>query len=332
MTFAYPYLLAAGPLLLIFSLLAARSSRNKQPAVAAPSASLLATLPRSMRMRLRTPTLVTLLSGCVVSLSIAAARPQRITVLDSQTQGRNIMLVVDVSRSMGERDFPSGIGHITRLDGLKTVVAEYVKNRSHDRVGLVVFGQSAYLQSPLTTDLALVEQFVKSLQARMAGDGTAIGDGLGLALKRLKKLQDTSRAIILMTDGVNTAGQIQPLKAASVAKELGIQVHTVGIGGTHDGPSRAVDAILTLGMSRTAEFDEQTLKKIADTTGGVYFNAASLSGFKEVYREIEKLTQTESKLQNNRQVEELFQPWALAAFVLYALLVGLNSTYFRRVP
>jgi Ca-activated chloride channel family protein len=199
-------------------------------------------------------------------------------------------------------------------------------------VGLVVFGQSAYLQSPLTTDLALVEQFVKSLQARMAGDGTAIGDGLGLALKRLKKLQDTSRAIILMTDGVNTAGQIQPLKAASVAKELGIQVHTVGIGGTHDGPSRAVDAILTLGMSRTAEFDEQTLKKIADTTGGVYFNAASLSGFKEVYREIEKLTQTESKLQNNRQVEELFQPWALAAFVLYALLVGLNSTYFRRVP
>lgn len=329
MTFAYPYLLFS-PLLLLLTLLITRP--KKAEAVAAPSGPLLATLPTSLRLKVRTPLLFILLLGAVSCLAVAAARPQRITVLDSTVKGRNIMLVVDVSRSMGERDFPSRIGYTSRLEGLKTVVADYVKNRSQDRVGLVVFGQNAYLQSPLTTDVGLVEQFVKTLQPRMAGDGTAIGDGLGLALKRLKKVSDSSRAIILMTDGVNTAGQILPLKAAHVAKELGVQVHTIGIGGTQDDAASQVNALLSLGGSRSSEFDEATLKKIAEITGGVYFNASSLAGFEDVYREIEKLTTTESEQQTKRQVEELFHPWALAALLLYAAIILLNATYLRRVP
>jgi Ca-activated chloride channel family protein len=330
MTFAYPYVLAA-PLLLAL-LLVTTMRRRVAGGVAAPSAAMLAKLPPSLRLQLRTPTLVLLMLSAVTCLSVAAARPQQITILDSHVKGRNIVLVVDVSRSMGERDFPSGMGYTTRLEGLKTVVAEYVKNRSQDRVGLVVFGQNAYLQSPLTTDVGLVEQFVKTLQPRMAGDGTAIGDGLGLALKRLKKVKDSSRAIILMTDGVNTAGQILPLKAAHVARELGIQVHTIGIGGGNDTAAGQINAVLSLGAGRVSEFDETTLKKIAETTGGVYFNASSLAGFKDVYREIEKLTQTESEQQTRRHVEELFHPWAITALALYATLVLLNATYLRRVP
>lgn len=330
MTFAYPFVLATPVVVLL--LLASVLRKKSVDGVAAPSASMLATLPPSLRLQLRTPVLVTLLLAAVTCLAVAAARPQRITILDAQVKGRNIVLVVDVSRSMGERDFPSGMGYTSRLEGLKTVVAEYVKNRSQDRVGLVVFGQNAYLQSPLTTDVGLVEQFVKTLQPRMAGDGTAIGDGLGLALKRLKKVNDSSRAIILMTDGVNTAGQILPLKAAQVAKELGIQVHTIGIGGGQDTAAGQINAVLSLGAPRVSEFDETTLKKIAETTGGVYFNASSLAGFKDVYREIEKLTQTESEQQSRRHVEELFHPWALAALLLYVALILLNATYLRRVP
>jgi Ca-activated chloride channel family protein len=330
MTFAYPFALAA-PVVVLLLLLTTMRRRNT-PGVAAPNASMLTALPSSFRLKARTPTLTLLLLSAVTCLSIAAARPQRITVLDSHVKGRNILLVVDVSRSMGERDFPSGMGYTTRLEGLKTVVAEYVKNRSQDRVGLVVFGQNAYLQSPLTTDVRLVEQFVKTLQPRMAGDGTAIGDGLGLALKRLKKVEDSSRAIILMTDGVNTAGQILPLKAAQVAKELGIQVHTIGIGGNHDSAASQVNAVLSLAAPRVSEFDEATLKKIAHTTGGVYFNASSLAGFKDVYKEIENLTTTESEQQTQRHVEELFHPWAAAALVLYIALLFLNATYFRKVP
>lgn len=329
MTFAYPYLLLS-PLLLVLTLLVTRP--KKAEAVAAPNGGLLYALPPSLRLRVRTPILFLLLLGAVSCLSIAAARPQQVTILDSKLKGRNIMLVVDVSRSMGERDFPSGMGYTSRLEGLKTAVAEYVKNRSQDRIGLVVFGQNAYLQSPLTTDVGLVEQFVKTLQPRMAGDGTAIGDGLGLALKRLKKVSDSSRAIILMTDGVNTAGQILPLKAAHVAKELGVQVHTIGIGGTQDDAASKVNALLSFGGSHSAEFDEATLKKIAEITGGVYFNASSLAGFKDVYREIEKLTTTESEQQTKRHVEELFHPWALAALLLYASIILLNATYLRRVP
>jgi Ca-activated chloride channel family protein len=243
------------------------------------------------------------------------------------------MLVVDVSRSMAERDFPAGLSFISRLDGLKSVVSEYVKNRTQDRVGLVVFGQAAFLQSPLTSDTSLVEQFVKTLWPRMAGDGTAIGDGLGLALKRLRKTTQGSRAIILMTDGVNTAGQVSPLKAAQVAKDLAVQIHTIGIGG---GAANAVASglgdLFNVGGSRHSEFDDDTLKKIASLTGGVYFNASSLSDFKAVYQELEKLTTTESKQPAQREVEELFFPWALAGLITFMAVALLNATVFMRVP
>ncbi len=330
MTFAYPWLLAAPLLYLLLRL----ASRKRPHAAPFSSAILLRQLPSSLRLRLREPVLWCLMLASITLLSVAAARPQKITILDQPLKGRNIMLVVDASRSMLAQDFPMSFGHASRMDGVRTVVAEYVANRRYDRVGLIVFGEAAYLQSPLTSDTALVEDLVQTIRPGMAGDGTAIGDGLGLALKRLKEVDEGSKAIILMTDGVNNAGQVSPLKAARVAKDLGIQVHTIGIGaGTAPiVDPRGVAGMMGLSLGQMAEFDEATLRKIAETTGGVYFNASSFEGFKQVYRQIEKLTETDIDRPDRTVVEELFWRYAVAGALCYLLALLLSVTLFMKVP
>jgi Ca-activated chloride channel family protein len=220
------------------------------------------------------------------------------------------------------------------MEGVKTVVAEYVRSRKLDRVGLVVFGNSAYLQSPLTSDTLLVERLVEQLQPRMAGDGTAIGDGLGLALKRLKDIEGESKAIILMTDGVNTAGQVNPLKAAEIARDLGIQIHTIGIGSgpVQLGAQGPIGAIIGGAAGPMVEFDEATLKEIAKATGGIYFNATSLSGFKDVYRKIDELAKTEHDQPQKPLINELFAPWVKLALIALLSSLILRSTILRRLP
>ena len=329
MTFAYPWLLA-----LPLAYLIIRFGRRSVPQSAVfPSTTFLGALPKSFKQKAREPVLSTLMLLTVIALSVAAARPQRVTVMEQPRMARNIMLVVDASNSMSARDFPVQLGHTSRMEGIKGVVAEYVRTRSRDRVGLVVFGNTGYLQAPLTTDTSLVEEMVKSMQPRMAGDGTAIGDGLGLALKRLREVKDGAKAIVLMTDGVNTAGQVSPLKAAQVAKDLGVQIHTIGIGmGAAPMGQQPLGGMLGMPVGHMAEFDEKTLRSIADLTGGAYFNAGSLADFKKVYQKIEELTETEGDQPDRLLVDELFAPWVLAAFITYALALLLSCTYFMKIP
>lgn len=340
MSLALPYALILPMVYLIFRF---RASKRRVEGVRAPSSSLFNALPTSLRVQLRAPTLFCLEILALLSLSIAAARPQRIEILEQPKMARNIMLVVDTSNSMSGADFPTKLGVTTRMEGVKSVVAEYVRSRRGDRVGLVVFGNTSYLQSPLTSDTLLVEKLVMDLQPRMAGDGTAIGDGLGLALKRLKGVEGRSKAIILMTDGVNTAGQVSPLKAAEIAKELGIQIHTIGIGSGsvalgggafgQGGIAGFLGAQIANQMvGQTAEFDEATLKEIATLTGGVYFNATSLEGFKEVYQQIDQLNATENEQPDRPIIHELFAPWAGFGLLSLLLSVILQATIFRRVP
>jgi len=326
MTFAFPLAFLAPALYVLARLL--RRSRTTE-SVRAASTGLLRELPVSLRLRLRTPCLFVLECLTLSALTIAAARPQKVTIIEQPNLGRNIMMVIDTSNSMSGEDFPSKIGMTTRMEGVKTVVAEYVRSRRQDRVGLVVFGNSAYLQSPLTSDTLLVEKLVQQLQPRMAGDGTAIGDGLGLALKRLRDIEGESKAIILVTDGVNNAGQVSPLKAAQIAKELRIQIHTVGIG---SGPVTMGGGLFGGGPQLILEFDEKTLKEIATLTGGVYFNASSLEGFKDVYRKIDELAQTETEQPDKPIVHELYLPWAVAALAAMLTLWILQATIFRRLP
>jgi len=329
MTFTYPWLLA-----LPLAYLLARFARPAVKSIAHfPSAAFLNVLPRSLRQRAREPILNALMLVTIGALSIAAARPQKVSIVEQERSGRNIILVVDASHSMAAQDFPTSFGQTSRMEGIKSVVAEYVRARSNDRVGLVVFGNTAYLQSPLTTDTAMVEELVRSLQPRMAGDGTAIGDGLGLALKRLREVKEGTKAIILMTDGVNTAGRVSPLKAADVAANLGIQIHTIGIG-TGSAPliQQPLGGLLGAQLGPMADFDEKTLKSIAQVTGGEYFNARSLEAFKDVYKKIEKLTETADHQPDRAIVEELFAPFVLIALLAYLLALALAATYFMKVP
>lgn len=292
-----------------------------------PSRDLLTVLPRSLRQILRTPTLFSLTFLALTLFAIAAARPQKISVIEQPEKGRNIVLVLDASQSMTAVDFPTNFGDVSRMEGVKTVVSEYVRSRTQDRVGLVVFGNTAYLQSPLTTDTALVGELVQDLKPGVAGDGTAIGDGMGLGLKVIKEAKDATKAIILLTDGVNNAGSVSPSKAAKVARDLGIPIHTIGIGS-----GTATLGNNLFGYGPPAEVDEKALREIAKLTGGVYFNAQSLDGLKNVYREIDSLTEEEKDAPKQAVVEELFIPFLEYGTITLLLLIGASLTIFRRIP
>jgi len=330
MTFAFPFAFIAP---LLYLMLRLWSRRTRTESVTAPSVSMLRSLPTTLRLRIRTPCLLVLEAATISLLSVAAARPQIVSIIEQPKLARNIMLVIDTSNSMSGEDFPTKLGATSRMEGVKTVVAEYVRSRRGDRVGLVVFGNTSYLQSPLTSDTLLVEKLVAQLQPRMAGDGTAIGDGLGLALKRLRDVEGKSKAIILMTDGVNTAGQVSPLKAAQIAKEFSIQIHTIGIGtGDVVLGQGSFGGLLGQVPGPKAEFDEKTLQEIARLTGGVYFNATSLEKFQDVYREIDALDQTESQQPERPIIHELFVPWACAGLLSLLLSLILQASIFRRLP
>jgi Ca-activated chloride channel family protein len=267
--------------------------------------------------------LATLGFAAVVLFTVAAARPQRTTVFESQTEARSLVLALDISRSMATADFGGVFGHrhVSRLDAVKAVVRRFVGERSDERLGLVVFGNAAYVQAPLTRDYSVIEELVARLQVGMAGDGTAMGDGLGLAIKRIADLPARSRAVILVTDGVSNSGQVNPLKAAEVARDLGIKVYTIGIGGLADDTG-----------GQTREYDEPTLREVARITAGTYLNAATVGGLEEVYAEIERLERVDIDVPETRIIEELFAPFLLAALLCYGAYGALARSVFRRIP
>jgi len=318
MTFAWP---AAFVLPLLFLPLL-RRRRAIAPYV--PSLAEVDCAP-SLRQRLRAPILWPLALLTIAALTTAAARPQRISILTAPTEARNIMLTLDISGSMRTADFRSGVREISRLEAVKQVVSQFIDQRADDRLGLVVFGATGFLQAPLTRDRNLLQDLVKRLQPGLAGDGTAIGDGLGLATKRIADLPAKSKAIVLLTDGVNNSGRVNPLKAAKVAGELGIKVHTIGIGISSN------DATDPFRQSMP-DFDEPTLREIAQTTGGVYFHAQELSELQRVYDQIDQLETSASDDPEQLHVEELFPYFALVALVCLLSFSLLTETALRRIP
>ena len=328
MSFQSPAVLLL-PFVLLFILITRKALR---PAAPCPSGTLLRGLPRSIRQRLRPPVLGALGVIAIVCLSIAAARPQKVQILANQQDSRNIMLAIDVSPSMGAQDFAALFGSVSRLRAVKEVVAQFIEGRRGDRLGLVVFGGGAFLQSPLTLDHTLVRQLVERLQVGMAGEGTAIGDGLGVALKRAETLPAKSASIILLTDGVSNAGSVNPLKAAKVAADLGIKIHAIGIGSKRAVTVMQPGNILSNLMQRQVEFDEDTLKEIARLTGGTYFNAEDVEGLKDVYAEIDRLERTQEEEESNLIAEELFIPFAALGLLAYVFYLLLAQSIFMRIP
>lgn len=326
--FTYPWLLSLPLLYFVVALW------RKIPgdSLAFPATDIFSGVGRSWRVIFRGPVLGAFLFVCLFALGIAAARPIRLNPFANEAQARNIMLALDISRSMSAEDFGSLQGRMSRLDGVKEVVMEFIDARPQDRIGLIVFGQRALVQCPLTRDHALLLRFVEALRVGLAGDGTAIGDGLGLALKRIKDVPGEAKTVVLLTDGVSNAGEVNPIQAARVAKDLGVKVHSIGIGSANPVNIAIPQGIFGRAFQSQVEFDEETLKEIASISGGVYFNADNRERLSQVYQAIDKLEQTDNKDLPQNTIDDLSATWAAigaAALLCYFLLA---KTIFLRVP
>ena len=257
-----------------------------------------------------------------VLLVAAAARPVWIgDPVPLPQEGRDLMLAVDISRSMEERDMRVRGGYATRVAAVKQVVGDFIEQRTADRMGLILFGEQAYLQTPLTFDRQTVRIQLEEAQLGFAGNATAIGRALGLSIKRLRDRSAESRVLILLTDGANTAGE-DPREAANIAAEANIRVHTVGIG-----------AESRTGFSRlSSSLDEGLLRDIAETTGGQYFRARDPAELQLIYRYIDELEPTPEEL-TFRPKKSLFHVPLIGALILSTLLAcsGLIPSLGRRL-
>jgi Ca-activated chloride channel homolog len=271
--------------------------------VAAPAAT--ATLPRGV---------LALLAASWALLVLAATRPQWLgQPLPAPTSGREIMLAIDCSGSMATED----MGGASRLEVVQIVAGHFIDRRQGDQIGLILFGTRPYLQTPLTTDISTVHQFLDEAVVGIAGTQTAIGDAIGLAIKELRRRERTSGApmrqsvLILLTDGGNDAGLIPPLEAARLAAQTGLRIFTIGVGATEEQSLFG----LTVGNS---DLDEGLLKKIASITGGEYFRASDPQALQAVYRRINELEPTAAHKQWLRPAAEWFT-WPLTLALLLSL-------------
>ncbi len=253
-------------------------------------------------------------------LVLAAARPQWLgEAVELPQTGRDLMLAVDISGSMAIPDLDPQGGQATRLDVVKLTGSRFIERREGDRVGLILFGSRAYLQTPLTFDRKTVATVLHEAEIGLAGKETAIGDAIGLAIKRLRKVPEGKRVLVLLTDGANTAGEVDPRQAAKLAAAAGVRIYTIGIG---------ADQLMVpsvFGMRRVnpaADLDEGTLKAIAKETGGAYFRARDLQGLEEIYSRLDALEPSIQDTRVFRPVTDLYL-WPLGLALL--LSVGLAA-------
>lgn len=237
------------------------------------------------------------------------------------TEARDMMLAVDISGSMEERDMTLNGRKVRRIDTVKHVLSDFTDRRSGDRVGLILFADQAYLQVPLTYDLTTVKQLLNEAQLGFAGQKTAIGDAIGLSIKRLIKRPNESRTLILLTDGANNAGNVAPLDAAKLAAENDIKIYTVAIGADAI-VERSIFGNRTRNPSR--DLDEATLKSIAKLTGGQFFRAKNTEDLKGIYSELDKLEPVDQEAQFYRPIQQLFYIPLGIAFGTTILLLLLN--------
>lgn len=262
-------------------------------------------------------------------LITALARPRTVNISNDtkSTKGIDIVMAVDVSGSMLSRDLQPN-----RLEALKVVAAEFVKNRPNDRIGIVVYTSEAYTKTPVTSDKAVVLNAVNEIRFDpILTDGTGIGMGLATAVNRLKESKAKSKVVILLTDGVNNAGFVEPETASKIAAEYGIKVYTIALGTKGEALSPyAVDVFGKIQFKKMpVEVDEVLMKKIAKNTGGKYFRATDNSKLEQIYKSIDKLEKTEIKELKFYDYDEWFRPFVLICFGLLVLEFLLKNTIFK---
>ncbi len=262
------------------------------------------------------------------------ARPQwgrrELSVL---TEGVDIVLDVDVSGSMLAMDFRLDGRVVNRLEAVKAVVSDFIRSRDGDRIGLVVFGTEAYTQAPPTRDCPLIERVLERVEPGSAGPNTALGDALGVSLKRLENAPGESRVVILLTDGQSNAGEISPRTAADLARELGVKVYTIGVGTRGTAPFPVNDPVFGRRfVQQRVDIDEATLKMIADNTGGLYFRATDTEGLKTIYQRIGEMEKTRAEVETYDDFNDLYAWLLWPGAGLLVVWAGLTATRFRRFP
>ena len=275
-----------------------------------------------------------LLYVALACLILALARPQLgKTITRTQASGVDIMLVIDVSRSMLAEDFTIGGQRANRLEAVKRVTEQFIKERPNDRIGIVAFAGRPYLVSPLTLDHDWLIQNLDRTRIGLVEDGTAIGSALASASNRLKDKEAKSKLVVLLTDGDNNAGRVTPLTAAEAAKALGIKVYTIGSGTRGNAPYPFVDPFgRTVYRQIPVEFDEQSLQQIAAMTGGSYFRATDTQSLQRIFEEIDQLEKSRVEVQKVAQYRDLFPWFVLVGTVLLAAETLLGQTVWRRLP
>ena len=260
--------------------------------------------------------------AAITLLSIALARPQLTNRWSSEsTEGIDIMMALDISGTMQAEDLKPN-----RLEAAKQVASDFVIARPNDQIGLVVFAGESFTQCPLTTDHAVLVNLFKSVKFGMIEDGTAIGLGLANAVNRMKDSPTKSKVVILLTDGSNNRGDIDPLTAAEIAKTFGIRVYAVGVGSHGQARVPVQTPMGVQYMTMDSEFDEKALQNIASTTGGQYFRATDNNSLKQIYEQIDQLEKTKLRVREYAKHTDTFAPFLMAA--LLCLLAEILLRYF----
>lgn len=321
-SWTWPWIFALLPLPLLVRWLTP-AQRLNTAALRVPFFGQLKELQSGSGQGLRSAWLRALLLALVwVLLLAAAARPTWTgDAVPLPQEGRDLLLAVDISQSMAEEDMQVGNSYVSRIRAVKAVVADFIQRRSGDRIGLILFGEQGYLQTPLTFDRDTVETQLEEARLGFAGNATAIGDAIGLAVKRLRDRPSESRVLILLTDGANTAGT-DPRQAAEVAAEAGIRIHTVGIG------AERMEVSSIFGMNRTvnpsADLDEAALQHIASSTGGQYFRARDPAELETIYAQLDELEPIPEDVSYRPRISLFHWPLAGALVLSFLAVVGAN--------
>lgn len=332
LTFQYPWIFFLLPLPLLAYWAIPRGKRQ-QAAVRVPfyrelsglSPTANATLGKR-KLRLGTLTLIWLCLLAACANPIWWGKPVTLP-----TSGRDILLDVDLSGSMKIRDMKVGDSYVTRIDAVKAVLDDFIKRRKGDRLGLVLFGTRAYVQTPLTFDRKTVSQFMHEAQIGFAGaEQTAIGDAIGLSVKRLRKRPGDRHVMVLLTDGANNGGEVKPIPAAKLAAQYHIVIYTIGIGADEmvvPGPFGGMFGSQRVNPSR--DLDEKTLREIAAITGGRYFRARDPKQLQKIYKLLDQLEPVKDNNKTYRPQKSMFY-WPLAVAALASVLIALSVLPLRR--
>jgi Ca-activated chloride channel family protein len=315
-------------LLLVPGAVFLRFARRRRAALRFPRGAAPAALPRTWPLRLRFLPAACYALG-LLSLAVALARPARgFSENKIETEGHDIVLLVDTSTSMNATDFSTAAHRLTRLDAAKQVLRRFVAARKDDRLAVIAFAALPYVLSPLSSDHRWLAEQLDVLQTGMLEDGTAIGDAIASAVNRLRDSEAKTKLVVLLTDGIQNAGTLSPADAAEAAAALGIRIYAVGA----QAEEVQERGFFGLVLSRPAEIDEAALTALAEKTGGKYFRAQDLATLEKVYEEIDSLETTPIEMQQFTRFSDRFFPWLAAALAFLAAGAVLSATRLEALP